>query len=333
MARKTLYGVAAIAVVAIAVFVIRGLPPTEKGSQATIEAANQHRADQIKSEDVVLQNQDIQALVQTDFFHRLVTDKSFQKVVADGSVAALLDRTNNSVSLVQLSRALESKTLVDALASKQLERAEELLKEELDRAAQLKVAAINMHVLDNAAVLDRMQTHQVTQAQELLKEELAKGAELQMVQIDRAVFKNQNVLARVQSNDLEKAKELLSQELAKGAELQMVQIDRAVFKNQNVLDRITGNDVTGAAAMLEKESVARVESDAAALTQLLKSESMSRFIETHGVAGLTTLAQSEFALAASQVGFDKLVSSERFQQDMARGETDKYAVGVDKVER
>ena len=87
MAKKLLLGVAIAAAVGIGYFSVNGWPRTAgTGTEGTVQAAKHSRSEQIKTSDVELQNPEVQAFLQTDFFHKLVTDKAFQRLVANGTM-------------------------------------------------------------------------------------------------------------------------------------------------------------------------------------------------------------------------------------------------------
>ena len=78
-----------------------GYPPVEKGTEATIGAAQRYQSPQISSADVKTQDAQLQAFLQSDLFHQLSTDKAarqalknkdFQRALADAAVRAALAR-------------------------------------------------------------------------------------------------------------------------------------------------------------------------------------------------------------------------------------------------
>jgi hypothetical protein len=96
--KKVLLGIAAVAVVAIAYFAIKGTPPVGPGAEATVGAAKKYQSEQISGQDVVLQDTEVQQLLQSDAFRRAIADKetrallaseAFQKAMSDAHVQAL----------------------------------------------------------------------------------------------------------------------------------------------------------------------------------------------------------------------------------------------------
>ena len=73
-------------------------------------------------------------------------------------------------------------------------------------------------------------------------------------------------------------------------------------------DAIAKGEIVAAAAQLDKSLLARNDIDA-----------------------LAALSRVDLALAASHVGFDKVLLDSNFRQDMARGEVAKYT--MDRAER
>jgi hypothetical protein len=101
MAKKALWIVAATAALALITMRLVGYPPVEKGTEATIGAAQRYQAPQISSSDVKTQDAQLQAFLQSDLFHQLSTDKAarqalknkdFQRALSDAAVRAALVR-------------------------------------------------------------------------------------------------------------------------------------------------------------------------------------------------------------------------------------------------
>jgi hypothetical protein len=80
-----LIGVGVVAVAAIAYFAVAGWPPTgEKVDQnvgGTIGAAQRYTSSQMKTEDVAVNESEIQALMQSDVFHKMINNEDFRKAV------------------------------------------------------------------------------------------------------------------------------------------------------------------------------------------------------------------------------------------------------------
>ena len=101
MAKKVLWSVAAAAAAALVVMRVAGYPPVEKGTEATIGAAQRYQSQQIAAADVKVENPELQAFLQSDLFRQLVADKAaqrvlkskdFQRAISDVSVRAALAR-------------------------------------------------------------------------------------------------------------------------------------------------------------------------------------------------------------------------------------------------
>lgn len=99
MAKKVLWIVAATAALALITMKLVGYPPVEKGTEATIGAAQRYQSPQISSADVKTQDAELQAFLQSDLFRRLTTDKTarealknkdFQKALQEPAVRAVL---------------------------------------------------------------------------------------------------------------------------------------------------------------------------------------------------------------------------------------------------
>lgn len=101
MAKKVLWIVAATAALALITMRLVGYPPVEKGTEATIGAAQRYQSPQISSADVKTEDAQLQAFLQSDLFRQLTTDKTarqalknkdFQKALQDPAVRAALVR-------------------------------------------------------------------------------------------------------------------------------------------------------------------------------------------------------------------------------------------------
>jgi hypothetical protein len=99
MAKKLLWILAAAAALALIAMRLVGYPPVEKGTEATIGAAQRYQSPQISSADVKTQDAQLQAFLQSDLFHQLTTDKTarqalknkdFQRALSDPAVRAAL---------------------------------------------------------------------------------------------------------------------------------------------------------------------------------------------------------------------------------------------------
>ena len=97
--KKVLLGIAAVAVLAIAYFAIKGTPRVGPGAEATVGAAKKYQSEQISGKDVVLQDTEVQQILQSDAFRRAIADKetrallasdAFQRAMSDANVRALL---------------------------------------------------------------------------------------------------------------------------------------------------------------------------------------------------------------------------------------------------
>jgi len=169
--KKVLLGIAAVAVLAIGYFSVTGFPPTGPGSEGTVGAAKKYQSEQISAKDVQLQNPEIQRVLQSDTFHKLVTNpqtrailtsKEFQKAMAAAEVQGLLHQAAENADLAQkLESAMESKAvggLVHYLSNNS--EASAALGAALDNAAVDKALdAAGGKTMENAAgqVLDAAQ--------------------------------------------------------------------------------------------------------------------------------------------------------------------------------
>jgi hypothetical protein len=76
-------------VVAVIAFVsLDGYPPADGDTVGAIGAADRYRSDQMSSEDVKLEDKEIQALLQSDVFQKMIRSEKFQESVKNGTYAA-----------------------------------------------------------------------------------------------------------------------------------------------------------------------------------------------------------------------------------------------------
>src|SRR2546425_1824341 len=73
-------GLVSVAVVGLAVAHFTGVFPPKSGFEGTIGAAKRYNAPQITDKDVVLQDPQVQALLQSDLFHKVIATPEFKKV-------------------------------------------------------------------------------------------------------------------------------------------------------------------------------------------------------------------------------------------------------------
>jgi hypothetical protein len=99
MAKKALWIMAAAAAVALIAMRLTGYPPADKGTEATIGAAQRYQAPQISSADVKTGDTQLQTFLQSDLFRQLAADKAaqqalknkdFQHALSDAAVRAAL---------------------------------------------------------------------------------------------------------------------------------------------------------------------------------------------------------------------------------------------------
>ncbi len=130
LAKKVLGTMAAAAALALVIMGLWGFPPVDKGTEATIGAAERYQSQQITSADVKTGDAQLQVFLQSDLFHTLATDKAaqaalknkdFQKALADSSVRAALARPDvqNAIAAMSLDARLEAaKAQISAVAAR-----------------------------------------------------------------------------------------------------------------------------------------------------------------------------------------------------------------------
>jgi hypothetical protein len=78
-----MWGLATVADVTQAVFTITGFPVADRGTEATIGAAQRYQAPQISDKDVVLGDAQIQKFLQSETFDRLLKDENARKLLSN----------------------------------------------------------------------------------------------------------------------------------------------------------------------------------------------------------------------------------------------------------
>ncbi|HKE88007.1 MAG TPA: hypothetical protein VKB50_29830 [Vicinamibacterales bacterium] len=125
MARRMLWIVAAAAAVALAALRLPGYPPVDKGTEATIGAAQRYQAAPISSADVKAQDGELQAFLHSDVFRQLAADqvaqqalknKDFQRALADASVRAALASPDVRAAIVDSARNANADARIGAAA-------------------------------------------------------------------------------------------------------------------------------------------------------------------------------------------------------------------------
>ena len=125
MAKKVLWIVAAAAAVALIAMKLAGYPPVDKGTEATIGAAQRYQAPQISSADVKTEDAQLQAFLQSDVFRQLAADKAaqaalknkdFRSALADASVRAALASPDLRYSIAEAARNVSAGSRADLIA-------------------------------------------------------------------------------------------------------------------------------------------------------------------------------------------------------------------------
>lgn len=88
--RKAMWGLAAAAAVVLGIFIVKGFPVVEQGTDATIGAAKRYQAEQLSDKDVVVGDTQVQEFLQSETFDRLIKDDSARQLLSNRSVRAAL---------------------------------------------------------------------------------------------------------------------------------------------------------------------------------------------------------------------------------------------------
>jgi hypothetical protein len=90
MANGAMWGLAAAATILLAIFVVRGVPPADPATEATIGAAQRYQAPQIGAKDVVVGDTSTQAVMQSETWDRIVKDEALRTLLLNDSFRAQL---------------------------------------------------------------------------------------------------------------------------------------------------------------------------------------------------------------------------------------------------
>lgn len=83
MIRKAMWGLAAAAAVLLAIYTVIGFPTANRGTEATIGAAQRYQAPQLAAGDVVLGDASAQQFLQSEAFDRLLKDPQARAILSD----------------------------------------------------------------------------------------------------------------------------------------------------------------------------------------------------------------------------------------------------------
>jgi hypothetical protein len=111
--KKILFGLAAAAVIVLAVITYNSYPPVTVGTEATIGAAQRAQTPQIAAQDVKLGDTSSQDVLQTDVFDAIMKDAALRNMLKDANLRAQLQDA-------QLRQSLSDANIRQALADPQL---------------------------------------------------------------------------------------------------------------------------------------------------------------------------------------------------------------------
>jgi hypothetical protein len=156
MAKKVLWIVAATAALALIAMRLIGYPPVEKGTEATIGAAQRYQAQQVSNADVKTEDAQLQAFLQSDLFRQLATDKvaqqalknkDFQKALQDASVRAALVSADARFAIAAAKKVASDATLVTSDAFRAALDAHAALKVAFESSPALRAALVSPDVV------------------------------------------------------------------------------------------------------------------------------------------------------------------------------------------
>lgn len=153
--RKAMWGLAAAAAIILAVFVARGFPTVDRGTEGAIGAAKKYQASNLAANDVVTGDASAQEFLQSETFDHLMKDPEAIAALSRADMRAMLrDKA--------VADALHANGVRDAVRSGLLNRIfednvaraalEDALKANLSRGAVSKVSEADMRMNIEAAL-------------------------------------------------------------------------------------------------------------------------------------------------------------------------------------
>jgi hypothetical protein len=136
MIKKAIWGLAAAAAVLLAVFTVIGFPIADRGTEATIGAAQKYQGGQLAASDVKVGDASVQEFLQSEAFDRLLKDPQARSILSDLRIQAQLINRD-------FTKALDDAQIRNQLSSELLYRFFE------DNAA---VAALNRNLANGLAI-------------------------------------------------------------------------------------------------------------------------------------------------------------------------------------
>jgi hypothetical protein len=113
MIKKAIWGVAAAAAVLLAVFTVIGFPSADRGTEATIGAAQKYQGGQLAAGDVKVGDASVQQFLQSEAFDRLLKDPQARAILGDMRIRTQLTSRDfaNSLEDMQTRRQLSNSEL------------------------------------------------------------------------------------------------------------------------------------------------------------------------------------------------------------------------------
>jgi len=113
MLKKAIWGLAAVAAVLLVVFTVIGFPPADRGTEATIGAAQKYQGAQLAAGDVKVGDPSVQQFLQSETFDRLLKDPQARAILSDMRIREQLLRRDfvNSLEDMQKRRQLSNNIL------------------------------------------------------------------------------------------------------------------------------------------------------------------------------------------------------------------------------
>ena len=92
VSKKAMWGLAAAAALILAVFVVRGFPPVDRGTEGAIGAAKKYQASQMGANDVVTGDASAQEFLQSETYDRLIRDPEAVAMLSNAELRGALQQ-------------------------------------------------------------------------------------------------------------------------------------------------------------------------------------------------------------------------------------------------
>ena len=271
--KRIILGVGVVAAIGVVFAFWSGLVPPKSGLEGTIGAAQRYQSGQITDKDVVLQDQQLQALLQSDVFHKLQTDPAYEA----GFRAVVNSKAFEEAAKAGDFTELDKKVTAEFAA----------------KTAAIETARVKVAVAESRVVLVekkyQMDKSAVAKAQIETARKDVVAAKSNVEELQKATIANKTVID--------------AQNRVADAERRMVLVDKAYKLDKSSATtakiEVARKDVVAAkeqlAAMQKAEQLGRKVDVTTQVRSVVESDAFKTMLAQHGTA-LTQLARTPAGL-------------------------------------